>query len=154
MLDQQPPREHGQATRLKEEQTCPHALDPKGREGESSWGVPLEPEPAHNEERVDRVGRGQVRELALRQQDALEGHAAGVREEGAAEPRGEALHLPHDLGAGREEAWEEAWDEPGQRGVEPADAQADEDEPTGDLGCFFVGAGGGGRGACGMVWNV
>ena len=93
MLHEQPHGEHTEAADLEEEQAGPHALDAKGAAAAEA------PEPADDEEGVDRVGRGEVGELAFGQEDAFQGHAAGVREEGAAEPRGEAQHLVDDLGA-------------------------------------------------------
>lgn len=93
VLHEQPHRKHAEAADLEEEQAGPHALDAKGAAAAEV------PEPANDEEGVDRVGRGEVGELAFGQEDAFQGHAAGVREEGAAEPRGEPEHLVDDLGA-------------------------------------------------------
>lgn len=133
MLGEEAQGEEAEPRDLEEEQAGPHPLDAEGA------GALQRPEAADDEQRVERVGAGEVGELALRQQDALQGHAAGVREEGAAEPRGQALHLVHNLGRVGEEAGEEARDEAGEGRVEPADAQADEDQPPGHLVLSVVG---------------
>lgn len=91
------------------------------------------PEAAHDEQGVGGVGGGEVGELAFGEQNALKGHAAGVGEEGATQPRGDCLHLANDFGTVGKEAGQEAGDEAGTGCVEPADAEADEDEAAGDL---------------------
>lgn len=126
MLGHQLNGKEAQTTDLKKQETTPDGLNSKSSTLEG-------PQPTDYQQGVDGVGRRQIGQFPFGEQDAFQGHGAGVGQQGAGEPGRQALHLLDDGRAGREEAREEAGDQAGQGGVEPPDPQADDDQTADDL---------------------